>query len=432
MSTSTRGGANVELGPDANRSAGDHLADLIEEDLPTVTTEELEQRWDELVDSGQKPTDFRPRQLDLPGFGEAYDGSEDRIPCGAEIPHVCKDCGDRIDMGRTCYRSRCPRCAPAWVTQRAPGIVNRIMSAAKMKEGAQYKHHVAVSPPPDLLVDIEEASDDTAEDAIISMLQNFMREIGMDGIVVYHPWSGDNEKSFEENHDDIGEWKKRLFSDRDWHGDVREELQHRPHFHIIGTCPWFPGGDVTKRIHERTGWVFHRITKKNGSPVSLGNYKSVARAVTYALSHTGIDTEGDRNRYVHGKVGSAYHNADDRNLPKSTEAVHEVAPETLGIPSFQIECKNDLPEEEADHDEADALEASESEESSSEETSSRVTCGGGVENIDKADFVEDEDWQQTALHADRAVEAREEWKDAGGWKGWVGQAVLVDDDPPPD
>jgi hypothetical protein len=59
-----------------------------------------------------------------------------------------------------------------------------------------------------------------------------------------------------------------------------------------------------------------------------------------------------------------------------------------------------------------------------------VACRGDLLDVDKAEFVEDEDWRQTALFADEAVAVREEWQEAGSWQGWIGQATLEDEPPP--
>lgn len=319
--------------------------------------------------------------------------------------------------------------------ERAEPIVSRIQSAAKMKEGAQYKHHVAMSPPEDFFVD----ADDPWQEAM-DAIADFCRRIEFDGVILAHPYSGDHDEEREKglgstHKDDRGEWKNRVFNERSWE-DVREELKFRPHFHLIGCCSWFPGGDVTAYISEKTGWVTHRITERNGSPVSLGDMTALASATTYALSHVGIDTEGERNTYLRKKVGSAYHAADDRHHDEAREAIRRVAPKTLGIPSMEIECRSDLPEDEADHDDHEPATTSDDgagdeSTSTSAESTGMVPCRGDLVDVDEAEFVEDPEWRQTALHAEKAVETREEWKEAGGWQGWVGQAT-IDDDPPPD
>jgi len=433
MSTTT-----ADAGPNPDREQARELIEVIE-DLPTLTREEVVDRHaspqqrtfaDEIGPSLWESR-YRPSRVGLPGFGE------EREDCGAEIPHVCEDCGHVVEVGRTCAQSRCPRCAPKWVIDRATPVVSRVMQAAKMKNGAVYKHHGVISPPPDLLVDA-----DDPEGACIDMIQDLLRTIDFDGVVLYHPWSGADDDGDVEQ-DDRGEWKKRLFADREWEGDVREELEHRPHFHVIGACSWFPGAGVTDRVYDETGWLIHRITERNGSPVSLGTMESVARAVTYALSHVGIDCRGEANRYVRGKVGSAYHAADQRLHDDAREVVNYVAPDTLGVPKMDVECRAEALEAETDHDIEDLLEqADDAEEGTDAEPTDDdpevVPCSGRlVDPEDAEEFVTDEDWQQTALHAEAALEVVDKWREAGGWQAWTDgitlQELLEDvGDPPPD
>lgn len=410
------------------------------EGLDTVTREEINEQffsgggnatfWQDEVKEAPAG-EFVSRELpalDLPGFGERYDD------CGAEIPHVCEDCGHTFEVGRTCARSECPRCGSAWVVKRAPGHVGRIHEAAKMMSSsldtAVYKHHAIISPDPELYVD----ADDPLNEAFHAV-RDIMSSINMQGVVYYHPYRG---AEGEEHKDDRGEWKKRLFSDRNWEGDVREELERRPHFHVVGACPWFPGGEVTKAIEEQTGWILHRITERNGSPVSLGDMGAVARAVTYCLSHTGIDTDGDANQAQYRAYGSAYHNAAyySKTERAAKKAVKWAAPDTLGLSTVGLECKKELPEEEADLDpDIDDLDG-DSDSTSDADDSGMVTCGADPVDIDSAEeFVEDPDWQQTAKFAEDAQTTLDAWREAGGWRGWVnGQTSLddVDDDPPPD
>lgn len=414
----------------------DELVDILN-DLPTLSDEEVADRHAPRMNSvfsdersaAMWRDKYRPPQHDLPGFGEEYD------TCGWQIPHVCEEHGHQHNIGRTCSRSVCPRCAPAWVAKRAVPITARIESAAKMmgEPGeAVYKHHAVASPPPEMLLD----SDDWYE-SCMDALKEWMEEIEMQGIILPHPYSGKNEDDeFGAAHDDdIGEWKKRLFADRDWEGDVRHELQHRPHFHIIGATTWFPGAGQTDRIYEETkpdatsehGWVFHRITGNRGrSSISLGEIDEVARAVTYALSHCAIDTDGDgNNRYLHQKTGWAYHAAEgehhEANVRRAREAVHKTIGDTLGIDWTQVGCHEKVHEDEQDHDhvEASSGDGDGEEESTPDDTNDKMrSCHGGLTNIHDADFI-DEDWAADAVHGDQALSLKQRWEESGGWNGWV-------------
>jgi len=411
----------------------DRLVDILN-DLPTLSTEEIAERheprmnsvFDDERSASMWTEKYRPPEHDLPGFGEEYD------TCGWQIPHVCEEHGHQHNIGRTCSRSVCPRCGAAWVAKRAVPIAARIESAAKMmgEPGeAVYKHHAVASPPPELYLD----SDDWYE-SCMNALKEWMEEIDMNGIILPHPYSGkSDEDGFTDRHtDDRGEWKKRLFADRDWEGDVRHELQHRPHFHIIGATTWFPGGEQTSRLYDETkpsaesehGWIFDRITKRNGSAISLGDVDDVARAVTYALSHCAIDRSGEQNRYLHQKTGWAYHGASgehhERNVRRAREAVHKVIGDTLGIDWTQVGCHEQVHADEKDADvvEANSGDGDDDGSTSSDTTDEMRACHGGLSTIHDADFI-DEDWAAEAIHGDEALALKQRWEEAGGWDGWV-------------
>lgn len=442
-------GADVAMSRE-DREQARELVDVLDQ-LPTLSYDELVDRnnekwpgnalWDDERGAGMLDLKYRPAALDLPGFGETRDDPE----CGTQLPYICDDCGKPIEVGRTCSQSMCPRCGAAWVIDRAESIVSNIWSAAKMKEGSQKLHHVAVDYVPgdgsELYVDAEKPEQEVAD-----AITDFMDAIDMDGIVIYHGYRGADEDDVEDDRPlerekgDLGEWKDRIFSGRDWEGDVREELNHEPHWHIIGACEWFPGGDVTKRIWEETGFLFERIAGANGRSINNDDMNSLARAVTYSLSHVCIDTRGDHNRYVRSKVGSSYHGADDRHDEQARKACQRVAPETLGIPSMEIECREELPEDEVEDDnhelvtpssDGDGDDVEVEPEPSTSTATPTVPCQGGLSLPKDADFVEDEDWRQGALYAEDAVATKARWEAVGGWKGWIAHDLTIEDDPPP-
>jgi predicted nucleic acid-binding Zn-ribbon protein len=447
MSATTLGecvGADLGLSED-DREYADHLADSLAQ-VPTATRSELWDRyfdkWPLAADRAQERSQRGPSPLEsslgmesseivLPGFGRKYGSRDGEIPCGAHIPHTCEGCGHTVDVGRTCNRSTCPRCMTNWAIKRAKPIVSRLQSAAKMKSAASdgtavYKHHGVFSPDPEQVVDEEDAVEAVKD--CMDAVADYLRTIDAEGIVIYHPFRGAGEHG-----DDIGEWKKRVASGRNWEGDVADEVVFSPHFHVICVTPHFPGGDLTRYVHERTGWIVKRITgqHKGDSRISLSDMESVARAVTYCLSHCGIDTTGDNNRYLHKKIGSAYHNADDRHHDEAAEAIRAVAPRTLGVRSANVECKNDVPAEERENefDEPTPDDADGDAADPSTEDDGMATCRGELVSVDKADFISRESWQQQAIHAADAVEAKRAWEQAGGWQGWSGQTTLTGEPP---
>lgn len=408
------------------------------DDVPTLTREELREKdrrknpatsalWDDERDGlFFERFDHELPRYGLPGFGERYED------CGARIPHVCSnpECGQEVQIGRTCARSRCPRCGAAWVIKRAPKIVSRIHEAARMKEGTQFKHHGAISFPDEFFVD----ADDPLE-KVYEFGHDLMDAIDMDGVMFYHPWRGsdvEGDRADDRHADDRGEWKNRLFAGRDWQ-DVRDELEFSPHLHIIGSCEWFPGGDQTEAIYEETGVVIHRITERNGSPVSLGDVHSLARAVTYCLSHVGVDTSGDRNRSAYRKHGSAFHNADLRTLDDAKAAVHDVAPDTLGVPSMHVECRNKVDaDDELDHlDDVDGEDPA-ADADDSDDAPDKRPCRSELTDVDDADRLLDSDtWRAKApdVVQERVAQLYQEWQDAGGWQGWLAEHGDPDDFP---
>lgn len=430
------------MGPDLpalseeDREWAEEIVDALES-VPTVSEGDLEDRAaekhprlssfdDEPGYGGYVKREHQLPRLELPGFGSTRDDP----PCGTDLPHVCTDCGETLEVGRTCAQSRCPRCAPAWVMDRVPGHVSKIQSAAKMKSAASgdgtpiYKHHVVLSPPKGILVDSEDPLDTMFKTAV----KGFFDAVDADGHAYYHPWQGDT----DDHEDDRGKWKHRLFNGRSWEGDVLEELQPNPHFHLVIACPWVPGGDVVDYVHKKTGWVIKRITERNGSPVSLGDMESVARAGSYSISHVGLERRESGWYAAMRAYGSAYHSADDRHDAEAEDAVREAAPETLGIPDWTLECRNTVPEEEADT-ERDGPDPDEGEgegadpETPDDAEPDMATCYGSLELVGSAEeTIEDPEWQRAALYAEEALEALRRWREAGGWRG------LLEEDPPPD
>lgn len=385
-------------------------------------------------------------ELDLPSFGEMGE------TCGEERTHFCSDCGAEFEVGRTCAKSMCPRCWAAWVLKRAgtsreagedvAGIVAHLQKTAKMmssrltkeaKEAADdpedvdpipvFKHHVVISP---LMDDwFLKAKDPLAR--TFEVISAIMDHLGMEGVVFYHPWRGRHE---DHEGGDMGEWKKRIGAGREW-DDVRADLIPWGHFHIVGCAPWVTGGLMTKEIERETGWIIKRCTRYNSSK-SLADMEDVARAVTYCLSHTGIDTSGAQNKAAYRKFGSTYHSGrvseDDKD--EADRLVRKVVPKTLGIPAQEVTCYNELPADEvrpslhnhgldefAESGEgdgpgaADVEGAEEIEEPTGQEPTELVPCNGRIYHIREAEsFLSNEEWRERAPYAEVLQSTFEEWK----------------------
>lgn len=326
-------GPQSTTGPDAglcDRAA--ELADVIESarhpDASSTAPEELRERR------------LPPRAL--PGFGAQYDGSEgeNTTACGDPVPQFCSDCGSPTTVGSTCKRSICERCAPAWARDRTESIVETLDATARVmsseRETAVYKHHVIVSPDPSWFT-----SRDDPLDATFQVIQRLLKTMDAEGVVAYHPWSG-----AADHGDDLGEWQDRLFEGRSW-ADVRDELELRPHFHAVVCSPRIWGGSVTRDLERETGWVVNRVEKRDGSGRSLEDLHDVCRAVSYALSHTGIDVDSNgQNNAEYRRFGSVFTSSRLDVLPeterKTREALREVVPHTLGIDPGEIRCESDV------------------------------------------------------------------------------------------
>ena len=375
-------------------------------------------------------------QLDLPGFGDAYDD------CGDDIPHFCEDCGHSFAVGRTCKRSVCPRCAPAWVLDRAPGIVGRLDTISRVMSARDdepvYKHHVVFSPPDDWALEADDVLDRT-----FKVIRELMNRMGAEGMVAYHPWAGADHLEG----DDRGEWKKRLFNDRDWEGDVRNEVKPRGHFHAVIASPHIAGGDTIRQVNAETDWVIKRVTKRDGSGRSLDGLEDVARAVTYCLSHTGIDTERDgHNSAAYRTYGSTWHDSQidvyDDVEEAADIAVREVAPRTLGIAADSVRCGREIDPSAREDDprvdayrnltapegdgDAESLDDFDAEPGSSTvevdgadelDESELVPCSGRVLHIkDAPDHLRDLSWTTSASRVADLARAYRDW--------------LADEDPP--
>lgn len=278
--------------------------------------------------------------MDLPGFGSTYESNEGG-KCGQPMPLACSGCGHTIEVGRTCRRSTCPRCGAAWVRDRAAQINARLGTVravrdANREEPQRYHHSIWIAPK-DWYLDTEDELDET-----FRMLGEIYKALNHEAYIFYHPWSGSSYAQDDETlEDDRGKWRDRLFSGRDWRGDVADELNLRPHFHIVSVGHELPGGDFTASLYEEHGWIFKRALKKD-SKVSLYDDEDLARAVTYILSHTAIDTTGQASRVQYRRYGSLLHSP-DIEIKQKTKDHHDTlarraAATTLGIPMADQFC----------------------------------------------------------------------------------------------
>jgi hypothetical protein len=316
-------------------------------------------------------------------------------------------------------------------SQAAAALMSARLGGVSVKQ-----HHVIISPPEDWFLQANDPLDRTFE-----VIKEILDALGAEGSVQYHGWSGNDKQE-----DDRGKWKERLFNDRTWQ-DVRAELMPRPHFHAILNCPFIPGQSVTERIYAATGWVIHRVADSDGK--SLPTTERVAKASTYTLSHTSIDTRGDgSNKAQYRKFGSTWHDAEVKEYRRrrAEHDVRKVAPKVLGISAKKIRCEASVEEASGDDliDEYNASDAATddttgegvddapADDTATDETaddthddtaegSELEKCKGALIPISEADnYLNDDDWVDRCPYSEQLRRAYQDFQD---------QAQL--DNPPP-
>lgn len=294
-------------------------------------------------DPERKYLDSALSVLDLPGFGAPLDDCGDYIP---ESMHFCEDCWDVKEFARNCYRYDCPDHAPYAIRRRVAGSKDAAGVAPQLdalrrylyayRDDNQYFHHLTIEPPEDFWFE----SDEPLKRAREYLIPEVLDALGIQGIVAYHPLKGDHE---DHDRNDIGAWKDRLFSGRDW-DSVREELKRKPHFHVVGVAPHIDLEDVGE-IYDETGWVIHRIVDEETN-ISIEDDDAMAAAVLYALSHAGIyDTDSGQRRLAAWMKGPDVNRVTptETNKRRMKAIVNAAAEDSLGITAVSLTCDNELP-----------------------------------------------------------------------------------------
>lgn len=300
-------------------------------------------RADELDTIDAHRTDSALPMLDLPGFGDPGDDCGEYIP---EAMRWCDSCGDVKQNKHNCVQYDCKMHAPYAIRRRAGGsssgagmgpqldALRRYLNAYRSDN--QFFHHIVISPPEDFYLESDRPRERGRE-----IVRTILDTIGVQGAIGYHPWTGDHE---DPDANDLGEWKPRLFHRREWDGDVRDELKHRPHWHVVGVAPFVDLSTVGE-LYDATGWVIARITKE-GSNVSIGNDDEMAAALTYVLSHSGIYETGTGQRRLAAEMKGpdvADLWVGEQNAFRIWKKVNAAAEDTLGIPSPSPKCDVEIP-----------------------------------------------------------------------------------------
>ncbi|MFW6046036.1 MAG: hypothetical protein ACOC8O_04185, partial [Natronomonas sp.] len=282
--------------------------------------------------------------LDLPSFGEPDDD------CGNFIPpsmYVCPGCSTVHEKPHNCYRYDCPLHWAHAVRRRAAGsksgagvapqldALRRYLNAYRDKN--QNFHHLVISLGRDRQIQAANPLERERE-----TIREIMDAIGVQGLEAYHPWAGDGE---DPDQDDMGEWKQRIGKNTEW-DDVREELEYRPHWHIIGVAHKVDFSDG-EEIYEETGAVWHRILNEDDNNVSIEDDDAMCRATTYTLSHAGIyETDGGQRRLAAWMKGPDVNRITplEKNKALIQAKVYTAAKDTLGIDPPNMECDNEIPD----------------------------------------------------------------------------------------
>jgi predicted RNA-binding Zn-ribbon protein involved in translation (DUF1610 family) len=310
--------------------------------------------------------DFGDHEAILPGFGPEGHAENARDDCGDEHPFVCDSCGQEVKLGRTCSQSVCQRCGVAWCRDLAISKASKMRRVRKEKDwntqDAEHQkiHHQVISPPLEWYADLASAgvTIEEARDLTKDVVKDILDEMRAQGLLVRHSYrfSKDDGSILSES-DSRGRYKEILNSDRQWFGDVRDQLAWKPHYHAIVVADWLElkgDGDspgLTDLVEEATGWVLHRIENDDG--VSIPTDGAMARVVTYNLSHADIDVNPDsHNRSAVWEVGSfqgdpikssSRFTAQPADVDWADAVVRRVAVETLGLQSGTTDCGATLP-----------------------------------------------------------------------------------------
>lgn len=273
----------------------------------------------------------------MTGFGDAYE------TCGEAQPHFCSECaqpvtnqdGELVPIGQTCWRQECPRCGSGWAMRRAFPITSKIESLRKeeyARRGESPRFHHVVVP----MQGFRTARED-ADDAYFQVAKAAIEEVGVNvlgGALIHHSYTG-----AQRGEDDLGKWKERLFSGRDWDGDVSDELEEHHHIHALVLADSIDYLSC-ERLQDRTNILVKRVENNDeDTKVSLFNVEDLAEATTYALSHARLADEADAYRYF-GQV--ANHAADHRVEARCKETVRSVVPKTLDLHPADTLCSREI------------------------------------------------------------------------------------------
>lgn len=360
----------------------------------------------EPVDDAARAYKRTPTAEKLIGFGTMYD------TCGEAMTHFCGDCGriardadgEPAEIGQTCWRKQCPRCASGWAMRASYTATAKLESLRKQVlyerpgNNSPRFHHIVISFPSLATAgkDPDEASWEVAKTVLDEI------SLGYHGaLLIHHSHSGNQG-------DDRGIWKERVFQGRDWEGDVEDELKVRHHVHAIVLADRVQK-DLCTTVADRTNneIIPHRVEQQGGSSdVSLYNEYDLASATTYGFSHARDAEDADTYRYC-GRL--ANHSADSQTEAQMRQVVRSVAPRTLNLDLGDTTCGHATEDEDAKAARPQFDGSGDGSDGESNTTTADGTpkCGGRLVPIEHApSFIEDVD------HRDELVAEYTRWNGA--------------------
>jgi len=307
-------------------------------------------------DRTKSTLETRLPELDLPGQdGKKYDNCGDNIPAFACLNHPdnpeSEGCGKPVYIGRSCASPTCSRDWPTSIKRKVLRYAGRLDSLSRIlhkRTGEPIDQNHVVASLPGFLVD----SDQPVERALVILQELLKYNWGIEGFAaIYHPFR--IKQKFRKDQYSHGgaegegemTWKDVLTED-----DPYQYLKYEPHFHLF-----FPARrgqfsySVVPAVFEHSGWVFHRITKRDDDcNVSVGKIDEdgnsisdsaavlddLTKQLTYCLSHAGVnDWNADRSELttrMKGQLATDVEFVPDQTEDQVLAAFCDAAPALLG------------------------------------------------------------------------------------------------------
>jgi hypothetical protein len=252
-------------------------------------------------DDLEEPAETWPEESDVSGLADTHvtiPGMGDRsVGCGEWGPReFCDTCGE-LHMGpHRCQQRECPgsgepdapACWSTWATQRSESVVRRVQAGRwSQPDGIERRSvHVVVSPPEgsvSTLADIQRYRKKAHEKAKAAGIRG--------GVCVFHGFriTDEAKRRYRESEEadgrpsSAGAWRFVRENDRYW----RDQVYWSPHYHYVGLA--------SEVESDGSEWVVERLSTADAfeSLTDRGAYESVARQVSYIMSHATFEPTDD-------------------------------------------------------------------------------------------------------------------------------------------